>query len=140
MLRSSMASIAPYCAVPPSQFTRHCKASQDKEDGKEPPLPPPELTKAGSSSSSVSKMSPGLAARMGKAIPIPMPGGKQPCFSSPACKMRGEKSLLCCVLRVRIDVGCEMTLSWCVRCHVPVGWRLDAKLQHIGDILPLCHK
>lgn len=40
------------------------------------------------SSSSASKMSPGLAARMGKAIPIPMPGGK---------RRVGEDGIVCCV-------------------------------------------
>lgn len=52
--------------------------SGEKRDGEDTPPPPPALVPSGSSSSSTSKMSPGLAARMGKAIPIPMPGGKGP--------------------------------------------------------------
>lgn len=66
---------------------------EDKEGGKEPPLPPPEMTRSGSSSSSAAKVSPGLAARMGKAIPIPVPGGKSGTYFPSGWRVAGSSLL-----------------------------------------------
>ncbi|CBJ28160.1 hypothetical protein Esi_0094_0022 [Ectocarpus siliculosus] len=58
--------------------TDYVPEGEEGEEEEETPPPPPALATSGSSSS-FSKVSPGLAARMGKAFPIPMPGGEQPC-------------------------------------------------------------
>ncbi|CAN0550163.1 unnamed protein product, partial [Ectocarpus sp. 12 AP-2014] len=63
---------------------------EEGEEEEETPPPPPALATSGSSSSS-SKVSPGLAARMGKAFPIPMPGGGMPAGGVAELKRRKQE-------------------------------------------------
>ncbi|CAN0229531.1 unnamed protein product, partial [Ectocarpus sp. 12 AP-2014] len=63
---------------------------EEGEEEEETPPPAPALATSGSSSSS-SKVSPGLAARMGKAFPIPMPGGGMPTGGVAELKRRKQE-------------------------------------------------